>query len=527
MQALILAGGKGTRLAERLAGKPKPLVTVCGIPLLERQVRTLEANGIDDIVVLVNHAADQIRAFFKERSFAARIRIIDDGEPRGTAGAVLASLSLLESRTLVIYGDTLFDIDIAHMLEAHENAAADATLLLHPNDHPADSHLVELGADGLVSGFHSPPHPPKADHRNLVNAAFYVIERDAIARWRDSPIPSDFGNDLFPAMLAAGQRLLGYVSAEYIKDLGTPARLDKVERHLSSGLVERSSRRVPQQAVFMDRDGTLNRPAGHISAPDAIELIPGTAAAVRRLNESGLRTILVTNQPVIARGECDLATLERIHGRLELLLSETGGYLDRIYFCPHHPHRGYAGEIPALKIDCDCRKPEVGMIERAISELNIDRHRSWMVGDSPADMLMANRAGLLAARVLTGEPSTTGHQAAEPDIEVGDFAAAVEFITHTYPRLLAAAQPLASSATPGEILLIDGHKEFAAVLRNELRSVGRQAVSLTTASDERTIDDLPPDTVIVVPRATSKPLLRTHRTVRRIAAPPRFSEPST
>lgn len=518
MQAIILAGGKGTRLADRLAGKPKPLVDVCGVPLLERQVRTLEAHGVDDIVILVNHAADQIRSFFEGRNFAAKIRIVDDGEPRGTAGAVLACVPLMASRALIIYGDTLFDIDVAHMLAAHEAAAADATLLLHPNDHPIDSHLVELDADGLVSGFHSPPHDVAANHRNLVNAAFYVIQRDALVRWRDSRVPSDFGNDLFPAMLAAGQRLFGYVSAEYIKDLGTPTRLDKVERHLSSGLVERSSRRFAQQAVFMDRDGTLNRPAGHISTPAGIELIPGTSAAVRRLNDAGLRTILITNQPVIARGECDPPTLNKIHGRLEMLLSNTGGYLDRMYVCPHHPHSGYAGEVAALKIKCGCRKPETGMIEAAIRELNVDRHRSWMVGDSESDILAANRAGLLAMRVQTGEPAVNRHDGVA-DVEVKDFSAAVDFILEKYPPLIRAAAPHASSASPGDILLVEeGATGFAAVLRNEVRAHGRFAMTLAAPDLDDTIDNLPRDAVLVVTSTTVALQPPMGRAVRRVAS---------
>lgn len=476
MQAVILAGGKGTRLAERLGGKPKPLVDVCGVPLLERQVRTLRQHGIDEVIVLVNHAADQIRAFFASSDVAAKVTIVDDGDPRGTAGAVLACLDLLGPRSLIVYGDTMFDIDVAHMLAAHEAAGADATLLLHPNDHPADSDLVALDADGFVAAFHPHPHRAGADLRNLVNAAFYVVERDALTRWRDTAVPSDFGHDLFPAMVAAGQRLFGYVSAEYIKDLGTPSRLDKVERHVAQGIIGRASRRVPQHAVFIDRDGTLNRPAGHIASPDAIELLPGAAAGVRRLNDAGLRTVLVTNQPVVARGGCDPSTLDRIHGRLEALLVSEGGYLDRIFHCPHHPDSGFAGEVVALKIVCECRKPAPGMIEQAILDLNIDRHRSWMVGDSSADLLAANRTGLLAIAVRTGEDGRDGKYPGVADLTVDDFAAAAAFIAEAYPVLLAGATAAIATVAGGDVVLADT-AVFAAVVRNELRAAGHIVAS--------------------------------------------------
>jgi len=480
MQAIILAGGKGTRLAERLGGKPKPLVDVCGTPLLERQIRNLEGHGVNDIVVLVNHAADQIHRFLASNRYSSKIRVIDDGMPKGTAGAVMACLDVMAPRSLIIYGDTLFDIDIAHMLRSHDAAKADVTLLLHPNDHPADSDLVALSADGYISAFHTHPHPVGADLRNLVNAAFYVVERNALEAWRDISVPSDFGHDLFPEMIEAGHRLFGYISAEYIKDLGTPARLDKVERHFASGMVEKSSRRVAQHGVFIDRDGTLNRPAGHINRPEAIQLIPGAGNALKRLNEAGLRTILVTNQPVIARGECDLATLDRIHGRLEMMLSESGAYLDRIYFCPHHPHSGYPGEVTALKINCECRKPATGMIEKGLEDFHIDRHRSWMVGDSAADMIAARRSGLLSVLVRTGLPETEPEAIKEADIVVRDFPEAASLILETYPVLRLKILDHLAQIKEGDCVPVSAHAHPAtsAVLRNELRAAGRAVIEV-------------------------------------------------
>lgn len=434
MQAVILAGGKGTRLAERLNGRPKPLIDVCGVPLLERQVRTLVEHGVDDVVVLVNHAADQIEAFFAERDFGCTVTLVDDGEPRGTAGATLACLDKLRDCFLVVYGDTLFDIDIAHMVAAHEASGADATLLLHPNDHPADSDLVEIDGAGRITRLHSYPHPAGADLRNLVNAAFYVIERRALENWAVPGWTGDFAKDLFPQMVAAGALLHGYVSFEYIKDLGTPKRLDKVERHLREGVVARASRSQKQAAVFVDRDGTLNTLRGYVRAPDELELIPGTAAAVRRLNAAEYRVVLVTNQPVLARGDVTEVGMEAIQARLETLLGEEGGYLDAVHLCPHHPDSGFPGEVPALKMVCRCRKPATGLFEDAAEALNIDFERSWMVGDSTADIKAAQNLGLRAILVETGEGGRDGKYDVTPDRTVPDFAAAVSLILETADR---------------------------------------------------------------------------------------------
>jgi histidinol-phosphate phosphatase family protein len=477
MQAIILAGGKGTRLASRLNGRPKPLIDVCGEPLLARQLDMLGAHGVDDVVVLVNHAADQIEAFFRERETGPRARLIDDGEPRGTAGAVLACLPELADRFLIVYGDTLFDIDIAAMLAAHERSGADVTLLLHPNDHPADSDLVEIDDQGAVKAFHSYPHPEGADLRNLVNAAFYICEKQALQPWVNEASPLDFAKDLFPRMLVAGARIQGYVSFEYIKDLGTPKRLEKCERHLASGVVERARRHHPQKAVFIDRDGTLNHLRGFLNSADQLALLPGAARAVARLNEAEYRVVLTTNQPVLARGETDRDGMARIHARLETLLGHEGGYLDAIYLCPHHPDGGFPGEVPELKIACDCRKPGVGMFMKAISDLNIDAAASWMVGDSTADMLAAETVGVTSILVATGEGGQDGKWVATPELVAEDALAAARLIIDVVPAFERALAGQAATVAPGSLLLVgglarSGKTTVAAALRRLLAARG-------------------------------------------------------
>lgn len=476
-QAIILAGGKGTRLAERLNGRPKPLVEVCGRPLLDRQLDLLADFGVTDAVVLVNHAADQIETFIAGRQSGPAVRLIDDGEPRGTAGAVLACLDELQDQFVVVYGDTLFDIDVRRMVDKHVNMGADVTLFLHPNDHPADSDLVEIDGKGWVTAFHGYPHPPGRDLRNLVNAAFYVINRSALEAWGDQAPPLDFAKDLFPRMLKAGASIFGYVSYEYIKDLGTPKRLDKVERHLASGVVGRARRHHPQKAVFIDRDGTLNRLSGFLSSTEQMVLLPGAGRAVARLNEAEYRVVLTTNQPVLARGEIDWAGMAGIHARLESLLGEDGGYLDAIYLCPHHPDAGFEGEVPELKIACDCRKPGDGMFRQAIADLNIDVAASWMVGDSTADILAAEVVGVTSILVGTGEGGRDGKWAAIPDLAAQDVASAAGLIIDVVPAFERVLADTAAALAPGALVLVGGlaragKSTAAAALRRLLAARG-------------------------------------------------------
>jgi histidinol-phosphate phosphatase family protein len=428
-QAVILAGGKGTRLAERLSGMPKALIKVAGIPLLERLIRYLVGFGVTDIVLLVNHGAEQIATFVAGLGdLGARIRLLDDGKPRGTAGAVLSALDLLADRFIVIYGDTLINVDLMRLLDAHARKRADVTLFLHPNDHPHDSDIVEVDDGGWVRQFHPYPHPAGQYLPNLVSAALYVIEKHALAPYERFPAPADFGKDLFPTMLCAGTRILGCSSFEYIKDLGTPKRLEKVERDVCNGVVNRASLTVPQRAVFVDRDGTLNVHRGSITDAGKLDLLPGVANGIRRLNENEFRVVLVTNQPVIARGEASFNQLQHIHNKLETLLSAEGAFLDAIYFCPHHPDKGFEGEIAALKIDCDCRKPKTGLVDQAAKAMNIDISRSWMIGDTTWDILMAERAGLRSIRVMTGDELTSERYSATPDFICNNFSDAVDTV---------------------------------------------------------------------------------------------------
>ena|ERR1700683_3435531 len=158
-----------------------------------------------------------------------------------------------------------------------------------------------------------------------------------------------------------------------------------------------------QPAIFLDRDGTLNFDYGWIKSPSKIELLPGAGEAVRAINDSGYLAVLVTNQPVIARGECTIDELGEIHHKLKSLLAESGAHLDAIYYCPHHPDAGKPGECPAYKISCHCRKPSPGLFELAARDLNIDVSRSWMIGDSERDLGAAAAFGISAALVESNQ----------------------------------------------------------------------------------------------------------------------------
>lgn len=426
---MILAGGMGSRLAARTNGLPKTLVPVDGKPLLAYQLELVARHGVEQVTLLCGYGAEQIGVFCGDGSrWGLRLGFIKEQQMLGTAGAVIAALNELSEEFFVLYGDTMVNVDLERMSRAHAESGAEATLFLHPNEHPQDSDLVECDEYGRIRAIHGYPHPVGAQLPNLVNAALYVVKRSALSGFAVADAPLDFGKHVFPQMLRDGVHLHGYRSPEYIKDAGTPARLDAVEAEIRSGVVANGSLAVQRPAIFLDRDGTINEEASYITRPEQLKLLPGAAEGVRKMRAAGYRIVVVTNQPVIARGDCTTEQLLRIHDHMEMELSREGAFLDGIYYCPHHPDKGFAGERAELKMECDCRKPGDGMLRRAARELNLDLTQSWLIGDRTGDIQAAHTCGIRSILLRTGMGGSDEHYDAAPDYTFDDLLAAADFV---------------------------------------------------------------------------------------------------
>ncbi|MCP3989248.1 MAG: D,D-heptose 1,7-bisphosphate phosphatase, partial [Actinomycetia bacterium] len=202
---------------------------------------------------------------------------------------------------VVAYGDIAFDMDLAALLDAHGRTGALATLVVHPNDHPHDSDLVELDQNRRVVRLHPKPHPPGLRVRNLVNAAVFVLD-PAVIDTIDPDGPSDLVHDVLGALIEADRGVYGYPTTEYLKDLGTPSRYEQVVEDWVGGRVAAQHRSQPRPVAFLDRDGTLLEQDGYLTDPAAVALLPGAGQAVRALNRSGVLAIVITNQPQMAHG---------------------------------------------------------------------------------------------------------------------------------------------------------------------------------------------------------------------------------
>ena len=426
MKLVILAGGRGTRMGDLARDLPKPMVPIAGRPILDHQLDIAARHGIREVILLTGHLGDVIeRHVGNGERFGLNVRSIRESAPLGTAGAVKAIASELNEDFLVFYGDTIFDLDLDALIAHHRAMNSAATLVVHPNDHPFDSDLVEMDDDTRVTAVHRKPHEEGRCYHNLVSAALYVLSPKVLETLRPG-VSCDFGRDVFPYLATHAAPIYAWNTPEYIKDVGTPHRHGEVQQDILTGKVARLNRRNPRPAIFLDRDGVINEDAPDmIRRPEDFQLLPGVAEAIKRINKSGYLAVVATNQPMIAKGYATEADLDAIHAKMEWQLGEAGAFVDRIYHCPHHPERGFPGERVELKIACDCRKPGIGMVTRAAAELNIDLSRSYFIGDRTVDIETGRRAGLKTILVKTGQAGGDGKCNVQPDAIVDDLSKAV------------------------------------------------------------------------------------------------------
>ena len=408
MQAVIMAGGKGTRLAAVTKDIPKPMVPINGKPLLEYQIENLRENGVKDVILIVGYLGDVIRDHFGDgSSFGVDISYYVEDTPLGTAGALAKIKDQLNDTFFLVFGDLFININYDRFLEFHHNHDALITLFAHPNSHPYDSDIIITNDENRVTGWSYKKDVRTKDYRNLVNAGLYVVQKTAIeVIERIQTTKEDEKVDLEKELIIptiSEAPVYAYHSTEYVKDIGTPDRLEKVTADFRNGVCEQRNLKHKQKCIFLDRDGTINKYVGFLRSADQIELEPRAAEAIRLINESEYLAIVITNQPVIARGECSFDELNHIHNRLYTLLGKEGAYLDGIYFCPHHPDKGFEGEVPELKIDCDCRKPKIGMIKKAEADFNADLANSWFVGDTTMDVQTGINAGTHTIMIRSGD----------------------------------------------------------------------------------------------------------------------------
>jgi D-glycero-D-manno-heptose 1,7-bisphosphate phosphatase len=454
IKAVIMAGGFGTRfqtLTRQMAKEnpdlfkdssshpvddiPKPLAPIDGVPILEREIETLVSQGFTEIIITVSHLAQRIIDYFGDGSgispatgehFNCHITYYIEETPLGNAGALWKIYERLSDTFLLLNADSLFDIDFNRIVKYHTDHSALVTLFTHPNSHPYDSGLIIADNNHIVTDWLTKEDVRPEYYNNRVNAGLHVMSKEALDRAAEisgldidkigqqgsdgKVYKVDLDRQVLKPLVKNTNKVLAYDSPEYVKDMGTPERFEAVCHDFASGVVRAKNLQHPQKAIFLDRDGTINKYVGFLRDINDFELIPSIADVIKRINSSGYLCIVITNQPVIARGEVTVEELNTIHKKLETLLGQQGAYIDALYYCPHHPDKGFPGEVPELKIDCDCRKPKPGLVLRAAKDFNIALGDSWFIGDGKNDILCGQNAGCKGTVLYTGEGSDDAHR---------------------------------------------------------------------------------------------------------------------
>lgn len=406
MKVVIMAGGKGTRISSIDNTIPKPMISIDGMPVLEREIYCLKEQGFTDLIITVSHLGNIIMDYFGDgkkispvtgKPFGVNIEYFYENEPLGTAGALFKLKDKLVDDFLLLNADAIFDIDFNRFVDYHKKHDGLVTLFTHPNNHPYDSGLIFIDDKGTVVKWLSKEDERPKFYKNRVNAGLHILSPKLL----DQEITTDkidLDRQILKPLAGTGKMYV-YDSPEYVKDMGTPDRYYLVNSDFKKGIVQKKNLKNKQKAIFLDRDGTINKYIGFLRKNEEFELLPNVTTAIKMINSSEYLVIVVTNQPVVARGDTTYDELNTIHNKMETLLGNEGAYLDAIYYCPHHPDKGFDGEVIELKIDCNCRKPKPGMLLDAANALNIDLNNSWMIGDSENDILAGINAGCKTALV--------------------------------------------------------------------------------------------------------------------------------
>ena len=431
MKAVIMAGGKGTRIASITQDEiPKPMLKVDDRPILEHQIECLKRSSIDEVIIIVGHLGNVIKSYFGDgKALGIKINYIEENpeKPLGTAGSLYYLRDYIKNDFILIFGDAFISVDFDKMIEFHKKYNSDATLLTHPNSHPFDSDLVITDKSNHVIKFDSKSNVRNYDYKNLVNSGIYAFS-PRIFEYIEEPKKMGLEKDIIATMINDGLKVFSYHSTEYVKDMGTPERYYSVNSDYESGICFKRNLANKQKAIFLDRDGTINELIPFLSNAEDFRLLPGVSEAIKMINSSEYLCIVITNQPIIARGESTVENLEDIHKKMETLLGKDGAYIDGLYYCPHHPDKGFKGEIPELKINCKCRKPQIGMLLKASEDYNIDLSESIVIGDSTLDIKMAENAGIKSILVKTGAAGLDGKYEVSPTYVEDDLLSAISKI---------------------------------------------------------------------------------------------------
>ena len=397
---VLACGGLGTRLREITNNTPKPLYLIEGKSTLERCIEQLDFYQYKNVIITIGYKSNKFTEYIVElnKKYKVNIDLYVEEKPLGECGALWIIKDNLCDDFVFINGDLIFSIDFKKLHLFHQRLSSKLTLVTHTSDHPEDSDLLSVPYGTLVEDIFLKNHDKKI-YKNayLGNSGIFIISKELLdilnpPKEEDSKSVFHFiVRNIFYLKI----NIYSYNTTEYIKDMGTPKRLKVVQEDLSKDKVFHKNYRNPQKALFLDRDNTLIKCeiGEYVVNKNKIEFIIPNIENIFKISLKYDLVCLVTNQPVIAMGKLTLRELDEINSILVKFCLSKGLKIDVVSFCPHHPHKGFKGELEILKKDCFCRKPYPGLLFEQSFLRNINLKESLMIGDSDNDFFAAKNAG--------------------------------------------------------------------------------------------------------------------------------------
>jgi mannose-1-phosphate guanylyltransferase/phosphomannomutase len=395
MKALVLCGGLGTRVKNIAKGLPKNLLKIDTKSILEYQLECFEKCNFNEVYLIAGYGIESLQQFASNYKGRLQLRIIKDKEQLGTGHALKVSQEYIDDETFLVMGDLLIDFDFNRMLKTHYNKNHFLICHTHPTNHIFDSDSVTIDNQNYIKEIVL-KNSSNEHKRNLALSGIFLLS-SKLSKWIKDNAKGDLTKDILIKLLDQNFKLESYKSADFVKDLGTEARLANATKLINSG--KYGGHHFKRPAIFLDRDGTINKLNGHVKSESELELNMYAGKGIKELNRMGFFVFVVTNQSVMARGDIERFELDRIHLHMELLLLKDEAFVDEIKFCPHHPDKGYQGENVDLKVNCACRKPNIGLVDQLKNQYNISFFDSWVVGDTWRDEILAKNLKINYARI--------------------------------------------------------------------------------------------------------------------------------
>jgi D-glycero-alpha-D-manno-heptose 1-phosphate guanylyltransferase len=409
-QAIILAGGLGTRLRSVVNELPKCMAPVAGRPFLFYVINELRLQGVTDFIFSLGYKHEVIEEYLQSSFSTLRYQVVIENEPLGTGGAIqLACKKASAENVVVTNGDTLFKIDLSALLAFHEQQKADCTLALKPMQDFDRYGVVELDTDQRITAFKE----KQFYSSGLINGGTYVLNTKAFLA-HAFPEKFSFEKDYLETRKG---KLVGLVQDSYFIDIGIPEDYNRAKEELQAPALD-LQKIGKDWTLFLDRDGVINvdKEGSYIFNPDQFVFIEGAPGIFKKLTETFGRIVVVTNQRGVGRQLMTETDLAAIHKKMNSAIEGAGGKIDAVYYCT------------STQNDDPERKPNPGMAIKAKTDFPaIDFSRSVMIGNNMSDMQFARNAGIYAVFVKTTRPD---QELPHPDIDLAfptlsDFAKAL------------------------------------------------------------------------------------------------------